>query len=101
MEATNRLPKWIPISEKLPGVGETVLCQCQANIYEVLKLTVNGWYHDKDHCYMLGFVIAWQPLPQPYERKKGVLEKINEEQDSLLATIKAWADEIDKYGYVN
>lgn len=63
--------KWIPISERLPKVGEKVLCQCQANIFEVLKLMVDGWYHDENHCYMSGFVIAWQPLPQPYEEKRG------------------------------
>ena len=59
--------KWIPVSERLPEVGEKVLCQCQANIYEVLKLTADGWYHDKNHCYMLGFVVAWMPLPDMYE----------------------------------
>lgn len=59
--------RWIPVSERLPEVGEKVLCHCQANIYEVLKLTVDGWYHDKNHCYMLGFVIEWMPLPQPYK----------------------------------
>jgi hypothetical protein len=58
--------KWIPCSERLPEVGERVLCQCQANIYEVLKLTVDGWYHDNKHCYMSGFVIAWMPLPDLY-----------------------------------
>ena len=31
----------------------------------------------------------------------GVLEQIAEKQDSLLDLIKAWDDEIDKYGYVN
>lgn len=56
--------RWIPVSERLPNIGETVLCQCQVNIYEVLKLTVDGWYHDNEHCYMEGFVIAWQPLPK-------------------------------------
>lgn len=62
---------WIPVSERLPKVGEKVLCQCQANIFEVLKLMVDGWYHDENHCYMSGFVIAWQPLPKPYEEKGG------------------------------
>ena len=62
---------WIPVSERLPKVGEKVLCQCQANIFEVLKLMVDGWYHDENHCYMSGFVIAWQPLPKPYEEKRG------------------------------
>ena len=32
---------------------------------------------------------------------KGVLEKINEEQDSLIATCKAWDKAIEKDGYVD
>lgn len=32
---------------------------------------------------------------------KGVLEKINEEQDSLRATCEAWDKAIEKDGYVN
>lgn len=35
------------------------------------------------------------------EADKGVLEKINEKQDSLRATCKAWYDAIEKDGYVN
>lgn len=77
-EMLKRLPsvtpttKWIPCSERLPEVGERVLCQCQANIYEVLKLTVDGWYHDNKHCYMSGFVIAWMPLPDLYKAESEV-----------------------------
>ncbi len=59
--------RWIPVNERLPELGERVLCQCQANIYEVLKLTVDGWYYNPNHCYMESFVIAWMPLPQPYK----------------------------------
>lgn len=59
--------RWIPISERLPELGRRVLCQCRANIYEILKLTVDGWYYDQDHCYMESFVIAWMPLPEPYK----------------------------------
>ena len=58
--------RWIPVSERLPELGERVLCQCQANIYEVLKLTVDGWYYNPNHCYMESFVIAWMPLPHSY-----------------------------------
>ena len=67
IKALEKEPKWISVSERLPNIGEKVLCQCQANIYEVLKLTVDGWYHDNEHCYMKGFVIAWQSLPEPYK----------------------------------
>lgn len=59
---------WIPVSSKrLPEINEWVICQCRANIYEVLKFTNYGWYHDDMHCYMDGFVIAWMPLPEPYK----------------------------------
>lgn len=62
--------KWIPVGERLPELGRRVLCQCRANIYEILKLTVDGWYYDSDHCYMESFVIAWMPLPEPYKVEK-------------------------------
>lgn len=62
--------KWISVSEKLPQIGEAVLCQCQANIFEVLKLTGEGWFHDNRHCYMMPFVIAWQLLPEPYKEAR-------------------------------
>lgn len=60
--------EWIPCSERLPKQGQEVICQCRARIIKVLKLDANGdWYQDADHCYMSGFVIAWMPLPEPYE----------------------------------
>jgi hypothetical protein len=59
--------KWIPVSERLPEMGVRVLCACQANLYDVLKLTPEGWFYDTRHTYMFGFVRAWQPLPEPYK----------------------------------
>lgn len=60
-------PRWIPVSERLPKVGETVIAQCSANIIETLKVDSDGdWYHEVGHCYPSGFVIAWKPLPEPY-----------------------------------
>ena len=35
------------------------------------------------------------------EADKGVLEKINEKQDSLRATCKAWDEAISRDGYVD
>lgn len=67
VQALEQEPKWIPVSERLPEINEWVVCQCRANIYEVLKFTSYGWYHDDAHCYMDGFVIAWMPLPKPYK----------------------------------
>lgn len=63
--------EWIPVSERLPKMGVRVLCACQADLYDVLKLTPDGWFYDTRHTYMFGFVKAWQPLPEPYKAEKG------------------------------
>ena len=39
--------------------------------------------------------------PTIIEADKGILEKINEKQDSLRATCKAWDEVVEKDGYVN
>ena len=67
IEALEQEPKWIPVSDRFPQINEWVVCQCRANIYEVLKFTSYGWYHDDAHCYMSGFVIAWMPLLPSYQ----------------------------------
>lgn len=77
VEAINGVPsaetvrhgKWIPCGERIPEVGRWVLCQCRAGIMNVLRLTVDGSW-EKSHPrteYMSGFVVAWMPLPEPYE----------------------------------
>ena len=60
---------WIPCSERLPEVRQWVLCQCRAGIMDVLRLTEDGsWYKGYPNAeYMGGFVVAWMPLPKPYE----------------------------------
>ena len=65
-------PKWIPCKEKLPKVGEEVLCQCRANIIEVLCLNERGFWENPSSFrhYFNSFVIAWMPLPRPYVEKK-------------------------------
>jgi hypothetical protein len=64
-------PQWIPCSERLPEVRQWVLCQCRAGIMDVLRLTEDGsWYKGYPNAeYMSGFVVAWMPLPKPYEEK--------------------------------
>jgi hypothetical protein len=68
-ELSSAQPEWIPCSERLPKQGQEVICQCRANIIKVLKLDANSdWYQDAEHSYMSGFVIAWMPLPEPYNK---------------------------------
>ena len=64
----NNRSRWISVKERLPDVGEEVLCACRAGIVEVLKYFngINGpWYKDSRHVYMSGFVTHWMPLPAP------------------------------------
>ena len=63
---------WKDVKEVAPPMGEYVLCACQDNIYDVLKLTPEGWFHDIDCVYMKGFVRAWQPLPDLYKGGKPI-----------------------------
>lgn len=59
------VPKWIPVTERLPDKRKWVLCRCEANIIEVLRRENNEWYHDPMHVYYPSFVTHWMPLPTP------------------------------------
>ena len=65
-------PHWILCEERLPEVGEEVLCQCRANIIEVLCLEENGFWENPSalRSYLKSFVVAWMPLPEPYEEEE-------------------------------
>lgn len=49
----------------------------------------------------IGTIITGTDAPTIIEADKGVLEKINEKQDSLRATCKAWDEATEKDGYVD
>lgn len=64
LQKAQQLPRWIPVTERLPEAGERVLCYCRANIYEVMKMRTDGdWVYDTNHVYMHSFVTHWMPLP--------------------------------------
>lgn len=65
-------PHWIPCEEKLPEIGQPVLCQCLGGIIDVLWLAKGKVWRDlHPHIYYMGwFVIAWMPLPRPYTERK-------------------------------
>lgn len=74
--AINRLPsvnpqpktRWIPVSERLPEEGESVLTQAMFN--DDMKMCVSSRI---DWNYWTGWgtrninIIAWMPLPEPYK----------------------------------
>lgn len=58
--------QWISCSERLPEIGQYVICQCRAGIIDVLALDNDGiWFHDTEQEYYHDYVIAWMPLPEP------------------------------------
>lgn len=64
MKATNRLPIWIPVSERLPE-KYTYTLWCASSGY-VRSDYFNGefWVDAKKYCYE---IIAWMPLPERYK----------------------------------
>lgn len=65
---------WIPCSERMPDVEKEVLIFANDNAMFVGRLMNGGFsVHDGDGWIDLKFILAWQPLPQPYkpeEKKK-------------------------------
>lgn len=59
---TQKSGKWIPISERLPDIGQRVL----VTYNQEDKLKVDTTIFDR-HGFLIGVVTAWMPLPKPYE----------------------------------
>ena len=62
-------PKWIPCEERLPESWDTVVVTNRKQEVEVLRLSHTKVWCDLDDDYYADFdyVIAWMPLPDPYE----------------------------------
>jgi hypothetical protein len=65
--------KWIPVSERLPEVGDFVICsQINRDVGEGTLLPDGRWHILFESCeYEAGWVTAWMPLPELY-REDGV-----------------------------
>ena len=73
------MTKWIPCEERLPDIEEhytskPCIVYCENGAYGFAELKQNifgqvGWNCERDDEYHepLGKVMAWMPLPEPYE----------------------------------
>lgn len=77
---------WIPCSERLPEEEQTVLVTCsdgQVYIYDRLKACDYEYddmrfWEDNMGCYQpREDVVAWMPLPEPYQAERKIDEKKN------------------------
>ena len=58
---------WIPCSERLPKYGEVVMCSCTNSGITISCITHKGVKPSKSVRFGQHSVIAWQPLPLPYQ----------------------------------
>ena len=58
---------WISCSERLPKYGEVVMCSCKNSGITISCITHKGVKPSKSVRFGQHSVIAWQPLPQPYQ----------------------------------
>ena len=90
---------WIPVSERLPNIGETVLLTVAVNrgiSHEYGSVDI-AWICDKENKCFYGTdgkyshdeAIAWQPLPEPYEETPG------DEYDGKAEYEEAMMDTLD------
>ena len=60
---------WIPCSERLPKYEEVVMCYCTNSGITISCITHKGVKPSKSVRFGQHSVIAWQPLPHPYQPK--------------------------------
>ena len=61
---------WIPCSERLPEYGEVVMCSCTNGGITISCITHRGVKPSKSVRFGQHSVIAWQPLPLPYQPQR-------------------------------
>ena len=74
IEALQQEPEWIPVSERLPEEGLTVLILAENGHIEFGQRDENKWEwlaeSIADYWTEAEEVIAWQPLPEPYKENE-------------------------------
>lgn len=60
--------RWIPVTERLPETEDKVLC-CTITKKGIKNIVIGYHVLGKDYwaCGMNSNVIAWRPLPKPYQ----------------------------------
>lgn len=71
VESQPKVGEWIPVEERLPEIFENVLIYTKSGHYHI------GAYFEERKRWWLGvywedldFILAWMPLPKPYEVKE-------------------------------
>ena len=59
---------WIPCSDRLPKYGEVVMCSCTNSGITISCITHKGVKPSKSVRFGQHSVIAWQPLPKPFQK---------------------------------
>lgn len=57
--------KWIPVTERLPQVGERVLTTDGSAVFEAYMSISNKWVRGQYVWWEDGAVTHWMPLPKP------------------------------------
>ena len=59
---------WISCSDRLPKYGEVVMCYCTNSGITISCITHKGVKPSKSVRFGQHSVIAWQPLPKPFQK---------------------------------
>lgn len=67
LKALEEQPRWIPVSESMPPIGQDVLvCDLDGDMY-ITYLHLNGTWGFEYCGNKIKNVVAWQELPLPYK----------------------------------